>query len=253
MRSFKSHIRTMPVQLTDFDALTFDCYGTLIDWESGMLSGLADLAARAPHSLSPDEILEAHAFYESTQQRITPAMRYSELLAVVYRRIAEEWRVGVSLDECDAYGRSMSKWPAFPDTVQALAYLKQHYRLVILSNVDRASFRASLAHLRTEFDAIYTAQDIGSYKPSLRNFEYMIANLGRLGIEKGRILHTAESLFHDHRPANEVGLASCWIERRHGRTGFGATMHPGEMPRTDFRFTSLAGLVDAHRQVLAAG
>jgi 2-haloacid dehalogenase len=117
---------------------------------------------------------------------------------------------------------------------------------VILSNVDNESFALSNKKLGVTFDAVFTAEDIGSYKPSPRNFEYMLEKLEGYGIRKSEILHTAESMFHDHKPANDIGLASCWIHRRHEREGFGATMNPGAMPRTDFRFTSLADLAKAH-------
>jgi 2-haloalkanoic acid dehalogenase type II len=239
------------MRLTDFKALTFDCYGTLIDWESGMVEALKPLAARAGRSLSRDQILEAHARYESAQQAVTPARRYSELLAIVYRRLGEEWGVQTTWDECLAYGQSIRNWPAFEDSVAALKYLKQHYKLVILSNVDNASFGFSNARLDVAFDAIYTAEDIGSYKPDLRNFDYMLAGLRALGLAKADILHTAESLFHDHGPANSLGLASCWIYRRHDSPGFGATMTPAVMPKVDFRFTSMAELARQHAADLA--
>jgi putative hydrolase of the HAD superfamily len=156
----------------------------------------------------------------------------------------------VSWSECAAYGRSVKDWPAFADSAGALQYLKQHYKLVILSNVDNESFSASNEKLKVDFNAVYTAEDVGSYKPSSRNFEYMLAKLKTLGIQKEQILHTAESMFHDHGPANAFGLASCWIYRRHDRQGFGATMVPAEMPKYDFRFTSMAGLVEAHQDAL---
>ena len=150
-------------------------------------------------------------------------------------------------DECLAYGRSVGNWPAFPDSAEALRELKRHFKLVILSNVDNESFALSNKRLEVEFDAIYTAEDIGSYKPSLRNFEYMIEKLATLGIAKEQILHTAESLFHDHEPANTIGLKSAWIYRRHGQEGYGATMRPGSKPKYDFKFNSLADLVQAFR------
>ncbi len=153
-------------------------------------------------------------------------------------------------DECVAYGRSVRDWPAFADSAAALQYLEQHYKLVILSNVDNESFAGSNKKLQVEFDAIYTAEDVGAYKPSDRNFEYLLTNLKTLGIEKQQILHTAESLFHDHGPANRHGLASCWIYRRFDQEGFGATMNPGEMPKYDFKFDSMAGLVEAHKAEL---
>lgn len=240
------------MKLSQFKALTFDCYGTLIDWESGMVAGLKPLTAKVKRSLSRDEILEAHARHESSQQHETPAKRYSELLAVVYKRLAEEWGVPQSWDECLAYGNSIKDWPAFPDSAEALAYLKNHYKLVILSNVDNQSFAHSNKKLGVTFDAVYTAEDIGSYKPAARNFDYMLDKLKTLGLEKKDILHTAESLFHDHRPANDQGLHNCWIFRRFDKEGFGATMNPGVMPTYDFRFTSMAELAAAHRAELAA-
>jgi 2-haloacid dehalogenase len=236
------------MKLSDFKALTFDCYGTLIDWETGMFEALKPLTAKVKRSLMRDDILEAHARHESAQQSVTPAMKYSELLAVVCKRLAEEWGVAASFEECQTYGGSIKNWPAFPDSVEALSYLKKNFKLVILSNVDNASFAHSNKRLQVDFDAVYTAQDIGSYKPSDRNFDYMVTNLQNLGIAKSQILHTAESLFHDHCPASRHGLASCWIYRRHDQKGFGATMNPGVTPQYSFRFNSMAELVAAHRR-----
>lgn len=238
------------MKLTDFKALTFDCYGTLIDWETGMFEGLKPLTGRLATPPTRDQVLEAHARHESAQQLQTPARLYRDLLPIVYKRLAEEWGLPVTWEECVAYGQSVKNWPAFPDSAEALQYLKRHYKLVILSNVDNESFAASNAKLKVAFDAIYTAEDIGSYKPSERNFDYMLRNLETLGIRKGEVLHIAESMFHDHGPANRHGLASCWIYRRHDKDGFGATMHPGDMPRYDFRFNSMADLARAHREAL---
>lgn len=236
------------MRLSDFKALTFDCYGTLIDWESGMVAALKPLTSRAARPLSRNDILEAHARHESAQQLQTPAKIYRDLLAVVYKRLAEEWGIAAGWDEAQAYGRSVGDWPAFADSAEALQYLKRHFKLVILSNVDNASFALSNARLQVAFDAIYTAEDIGSYKPDPRNFDYMLRNLGALGIAKGEILHTAESLFHDHVPANAAGLRSAWIYRRHDDQGFGATMKPADMPRIDVRFNSMAALAKAHQE-----
>lgn len=238
--------------LTDYKALSFDCYGTLIDWESGMIEGLSGLTARVP-GLSRNQILEAHARHESAQQRQTPGKRYAELLPIVYKRLAEEWGVTVSIDDCEAYGLSVRDWPAFPDSPGALQYLKKYYKLIILSNVDNRSFSFSNEKLQVDFDAIYTAEDIGSYKPADRNFDYMLEHLPNLGLEPRDILHTAESLFHDHVPGNRAGLASCWIYRRHAEEGFGATMNPGTMPRIDFRFNSMADLAKGHQDALRNG
>ena len=236
------------MRLSDYKALTFDVYGTLIDWESGMIAALKPLTDQLGDRLTRDQVLEAHAFHESTTQRYTPAKTYSDLLAVVYKRMAEEWQVSVTWDECLTYGASVEHWPAFPDSTEALAYLRDHYKLVVLSNVDNASFAHSNAKLGNPFHYVYTAGDIGSYKPSPRNFDYMLENLERVGIGKGDILHTAESMFHDHAPANAFGLANCWIYRRHDKQGFGATVNPGEMPKYDVVFNSMAEMVEAHKQ-----
>ena len=238
------------VKLTDFKALTFDCYGTLIDWESGMIEALKPLTGKSAQTLTRDDILEAHARHESSQQTQTPAKLYRELLATVYRRLAEEWGVQAQWSDCVTYGRSIRNWPAFTDTAVALQYLKRHYKLAVLSNVDNESFSFSSDKLGVDFDAVYTAEDCGSYKPSVRNFDYMLTKLKTLGVEKSQILHTAESLFHDHGPANALGIASCWIHRRHGQEGSGATMALAQAPRYDFRFDTLADLVKAHQEAL---
>ncbi len=244
------------MRLSDFGVLSFDCYGTLIDWESGMLAALETLTSKVDRGLARNDILQAHAVHESTQQVQTPAKRYSDVLATVYKRLAEQWGVTVSHEECAAYGRSVGDWPAFPDSAAALAYLKRHFKLVILSNVDNASFEGSKRRLGVAFDAVVTAEDAGSYKPAGRNFDYMFERLafglGGAAVRPGDVLHTAESLFHDHGPANAVGLASCWIHRRHADPGFGATRDPGQMPRVTFRFTSMAAMAEAHRAELAA-
>ena len=235
------------MRLNDFTVLTFDCYGTLIDWETGISARLRKLAERAAEPVSAEELLTRHAELESAQQNASPGMPYPTLLAVVYKRIAEELSVPAQWTECLAYGSSVGDWPAFTDTAPSLGYLKTFHKLAVLSNVDNARFAESNAKFGVEFDAIYTAEDIGSYKPSPGNFEYMLSRLSRLGIGKGEILHVAESVFHDHVPARRFGLANCWINRRRGRDGYGAAAEPEEMPEFDFVFGSLAELVEAHR------
>lgn len=241
------------MRIKDFKVLTFDCYGTLIDWESGIVAGLKPLTDRLERELSRDEILESHAYHESRQQSRTPGMRYADLLATVYRRLAEEWGKPAAWEECVDYGKSVRNWPAFPDSAAALRQLKQHFRLVILSNVDNASFACSNQKLGIEFDAVYTAEDIGSYKPSRDNFDYMLGNLARAGFAKSDILHVAESMFHDHAPANELGIRSCWIYRRRGKAGFGATAKPAAVPSYDFVFDGMAAMAAAHAQERATG
>ncbi len=239
------------MNLTDFKALTFDCYGTLIDWETGLYAALQPLLHRGGVTLPREDVLTAFGRHESAQEEATPQMIYSELLCEVHRRLAHEWHVRDSEKEAVAFGKSVPDWPAFPDTVQSLQYLQRYYKLVILSNVDRESFAGSNRLLGVTFDAIYTAQDIGSYKPDPRNFAYLINGVAGLGVLKRQILHTAQSLYHDHAPAQAAGLTTAWIDRRHQLEGWGATSPPpAGTPKYDYRFVSLAEMVEAHRKEL---
>lgn len=229
----------------DFKVMSFDCYGTLIDWEAGILAALRPLVRRAGITLDGEAILAAFAAHESAQQAATPGLAYATLLSVVHARLARLWSVVEDPAESQRFGASIGDWPAFPDTAAALRALAERYHLVILSNVDRRGFRASQQRLGVAFDAVHTAEDIGSYKPDPRNFAYLIARLGEAGFHKPDILHVAQSLFHDHAPANAIGLASAWIDRRQGAAGWGATAPPPAGVHYDFRFRSLAELADA--------
>jgi 2-haloalkanoic acid dehalogenase type II len=239
-------------ELYQFSVLSFDCYGTLIDWEAGISAALGPLVKRAAalNSLpsSQDEILEIYARHEADQEHQTPNLPYSQLLAKVFQRLAAQWRVPVAEHEAVRFGESVGEWPAFDDTVEALRELKRYFRLVILSNVDQKSFAKTLPRLGVSFDAVYTAEQIGSYKPALANFEYLLAHLASdFGYQRGDLLHVAQSLFHDHAPANQLGIASAFIDRRHAKGGFGATPAPQSMPRIDFRFDSMKAFADAYR------
>ena len=233
------------MRLLDFKALSFDCYGTLIDWETGLSRALEPLRAKA--GISPEELLEAYGDAEHEAEEARPGMLYSELLAKVHARLTEMYGLEPDEDAGRAFGQSVGDWPAFPDTAEALRYLKRHFKLIILSNVDHASFARSNERLGVEFDRVFTAEEIGSYKPDLRNFEYLLDRLEEDGIGKGDLLHVAQSLFHDHVPANRMGIASAWIDRRHDKAGGGATRVPDPVPRYDFRFTSMDDLASAHR------
>lgn len=233
------------MRLSDFSALSFDCYGTLIDWEAGILHALEPLRERS--GVDAEELLEAYGVVEHEVEQEFPDLAYSQLLEKVHAGLCRGF--GVPEDELEAakLGASVGDWPAFPDSAEALAYLKQHFKLVILSNVDRMSFVGSNRRLGVDFDFVFTAQDIGSYKPDLRNFEYLVDRLADAGIGKDRLLHVAQSLFHDHVPANRMGIASAWIDRRAGKQGGGATVLPDPVPHYDFRFTSMGELAAAHR------
>lgn len=232
--------------LTEFQALSFDCYGTLIDWETGIWDALqpllmangADMPVRA-------DALVAFGELESAQQKATPDMLYSRILAHVHNGFARRFGLTTTVDLNSAFGASVPHWPAFPDTADALRVLKRHFRLIILSNVHRDGFAASNRKLGVEFDAVYTAEDIGSYKPDSRNFEFMLNRLrDDLDLPKTGILHTAQSLFHDHVQARAVGLASAWIDRQRQAEGgdWGATLEVAERPQVDFRFPTLGAM-----------
>ncbi len=237
------------MDLHDFDVLTFDCYGTLIDWEGGIAAQLVPWAERHGLGVSADELLEVFAVAEHRQEAATPGLLYPQILEHVFADISAHFGVAVEAEEARAFGRSVQEWPAFPDSPAALAYLKQHYKLVIISNIDRASFAHSNAKLKVDFDAIITAEEVGSYKPDLRNFEFAFARLAEMGIRREKILHVAQSLFHDHEPAGQLGLRSVWINRRAGQTGWGATAAPRSEVTPDLTFESMAALVEAHRGV----
>lgn len=235
------------MDLRAFKALTFDCYGTLIDWESGILAELKPWVAASGLKLSDDQILEAYGEAESACEVATPSKIYPGILADTMRALAKHWSISASDAQAAEFGRSVPRWPAFPDSAAALQYLTQHYKLVILSNVDRASFAESNKKLQVTFDKVVTAQDVGSYKPNLANFRRLLTEVGKLGIGKEQILHTAQSLFHDVAPAKSIGLKTCWINRRKGRPGGGATKAPSGDATPDIEFPSMAALVDAHR------
>jgi 2-haloacid dehalogenase len=233
------------VNLTDYDALSFDCYGTLIDWEDGLHGGLIKVASLSPKAPDADTLLETYGEVEARTERENPGLRYPEVIARSIVATGAAHGIGVPERLAAEIGGSVPEWRAFPDSEEALGRLKQRYRLIILSNVDRESFAGSNRRLGVEFDAVLTAEDIGSYKPDPRNFEALLARSEEMGIAKDRLLHVAQSLFHDHVPARAAGLATVWIDRRAGKEGGGATPIPQDVPEPDWRFTSMAEFADA--------
>ena len=233
------------LDLTRFKVLTFDCYGTLIDWEAGILGALEPWAIRCGLALRGEELLDAFAAVESKIQSASPDKLYTDVLHDVLLALARTHGLPARDDEACDFAASIPSWPAFPDSADALGYLKRHYALVILSNVDRASFAHSNARLGVEFDLIVTAEDVGSYKPNPAHFERAFADLATRGIARSEILHVAQSLFHDIAPANRLGLPCVWIDRRHDRPGAGATPPSDATP--DLRVISLDELARLHR------
>lgn len=235
------------MRLHDFKALTFDCYGTLIDWESGILAAYGPWRKRTGVAADDNRLLELFAETESAIQAEQPAILYPDALALGLRRMGERLKAPATAEETRAFGQSVKDWPAFPDSAEALAYLKKHYKLVVLSNIDRGSFAHSNKKLSVAFDAVVTAQDVGSYKPALRHFEVGLEKLAEMGVPKDKVLHTAQSLFHDHVPGKKMGLATMWINRRAGKSGGGATV-PAAAVKPDGEVPSMAALVELHRR-----
>jgi len=236
-------------RLSDFKALCFDVYGTLIDWETGILTNLRPILGTNT-DFSREKLLDVIHECERSQQAITPDLKYHELLTTIHPQIAE--KLGLpkpSSEQSKAFGASVGNWPAFPDSVEALKRLGQHYKLVVLSNVDRESFsRSNSGPLKgTKFDLVITAQDVGSYKPNLNNFEYMIREVNeKFSVPKDQILQTAQSQFHDHHPAKQVGIRSSWIVRP------GAVMGNRSDTVYDWKFDTLGEMADAVEAELKA-
>ncbi|KAI8624355.1 HAD-superfamily hydrolase [Xylariaceae sp. FL1651] len=246
-------------KLTIFTAISFDVYATLIDWETGIYTALAPLNDRLPtdHAFKDNRrgLLELYTHFEGILEDRHPEMKYAQLLGEVYSEMATH--MGITLDpslpstavEKATFGSSVGVWPAFPDTVEALKILAARYKLIVLSNVDGESFEST----RTgplggiEFDAVYTAQDIGSYKPDLRNFKYMVKHAERdLGVVRDGFLHTAQALKHDHVPAQRAGLKSCWIERAGDDAVIGGKLSDfGDEIQLAYRFKTLGDMAAA--------
>ena len=227
----------------DFKFLSFDCYGTLIDWESGIWNAFQPVILfNNRNDLTREKVLRNFALLESEQQKQTPSMLYSEILFNVHKKFTEENELK-STDELDKnFGSSVPFWPAFADSADALRILKSKFKLVILSNVNVAGFTSSNRWLGVEFDEIYTAEHVGSYKPNPSNFEYMFDNLKKAhDAEKKDILHVAQSLFHDHVPAKDFGMNTVWIDRQNLSKGgnWGATKVVENQPKPDVIFEDL--------------
>lgn len=223
--------------LNSFKVLTFDCYGTLIDWESGILTALARIREEARLPETDDELLEHFALIESSAQQ-GDFKPYREILRKVMRNMAGHFQVTLERYGEDTLATSIMYWKPFPDTVEALTFLKERFKLGVISNIDDTLFAHSARHLRVPFDWVITSEQVRSYKPSLNNFERAIE---KIGVPKEDILHVAQSLYHDIEPANEIGLANVWVNRRKNKPGSGAT-YPAEATPM-FEVPDLATLV----------
>ena len=233
------------MKITDFEALSFDCYGTLIDWEAGIGSVLRDWADRRGLEITTEDLLVAYAGQEAEAARNHPTDPYPSILSRAMRALGKQLDAEVSFDDSHALATSVPNWPAFPDSAEALQRLAKHFKLIIVSNIDNESFAASNEKLDVTFDAVITAEDVGSYKPAPAHFDSLDHRVDTMGIPRDKLLHVAQSLFHDHVPAKGRGMTTVWINRRHADPGWGATPNPQADVTPNWTFTSMAEFADA--------
>ena len=244
------------IDYAQFEAITFDGYGTLIDWEAGLTNAFravleahgrsvaaaveADSVAGGPIALRADDLLARYARYEAAAEA-GPFLRYRRILATGLLGVAGELGFEPTAAEVDRFSGSVADWPAFADSAAALSRLKTRFRLGVLTNCDDDLFAASNVRLGVEFDWVVTAQQVGSYKPAEANF---LALFDRVDVPRERILHVAQSLYHDHVTARRLGLSTVWIDRRHDRPGAGATP-PVEGARPNATYPDMASFAAA--------
>jgi 2-haloacid dehalogenase len=224
------------VDFEDFRVITFDCYGTLVDWETGILGALRPILERHGARMDDHGLLEAYGQAEA-QIEAGPYKRYREVLAEVVRNFGRRFGFEPTAEEQAALADSIHQWEPFPDTNEALRRLKTKYKLGIVSNIDDELFAWSSAKMGDVFDHVITAQQAESYKPSQKNFALA---LERIGVAKQHMLHAAESLYHDIAPTREMGIRNVWVYRRAGKEGFGATKPADAKP--DVKVKSLREL-----------
>lgn len=232
------------MRLTDFDVLTFDMIGTLIDFEQGVLDFFRPRLLRAKPELTDTEILETYASVQGEVRGRAPELLFSARLPKIWEGVAARYGVAVEAGDGALFVRSARHWPAFADSAAALAELKRYFRfLVVVTNGDRASARVMANTLGSPFSEVITEEDMGVAKPDPRAFEYFVTHLQRLGVKRNRILHVAQSQYHDIGTAHAAGLSTAWIYRRHGQPGYGGTQAPPQFTPPDFLAVSLEDLV----------
>lgn len=219
-----------------FELLTFDCYGTLIDWETGILGAIRPILSRHGAEADDRTILETYAPIEAKHEEGS-YVGYELVLRMVMTEMSLRLGFDASVQEVGAIASSIKDWEPFPDTVGALAKLKKRYKLAVISNIDDRLFETTAKRLEIPFDWVVTAELARAYKPSHRTFEYA---LEQFGIPREKILHVAQSLYHDIVPATAVGLSTVWVNRRKGLKGSGATRHAEATP--DLEVTDLEAL-----------
>lgn len=229
------------LDFNQFEVVSFDCYGTLIDWERGILPVLKQLLSSREIDLSDDGILELFAEFESELEKDkSDYIEYRKILQEIVKRLGQKLNFEPTETEVKTLADSVKNWQPFPDTVAALSALKQKYKVAVISNIDDDLFAETAKHLKVEFDWVITAQQVRSYKPSTRNFEIALETMG---IPPEKLLHVAQSVYHDIVPATSMGISTVWVNRRQGKAGFGATLPATAQP--DFEVPDLKTLVEA--------
>ena len=230
-------------KLNEFNTLTFDVVGTLIDFERGILEWFRPRLANRGAKKTDEEILTIFATYEDRYQRDVPDKPFTAMLPLIYRDMAKQWNIDVWETDAREFQESIQTWPAFPDTVASLRVLKKSYRLVAVTNADAWALTYMSATMDDPFDEQITCDEVGVNKPSPKVFTYVLNKLAPIGVGKNDILHTAQSQYHDIIPAMELGFSTMWIERRHGKESFGATPEPERIAKPTFHATSMADFV----------
>lgn len=226
------------IDFNKYKVLTFDCYGTLIDWESGILATLKPVLQNHNINLTDNRILELYAEFESEIER-GEFIKYKEVLRKVMQKFSKKFCFSLLSVEENCLVDSLKNWKPFPDTVDALQNLKKRFKLAIISNIDNDLLAFSLQHLMVEFDYLITAEEVKSYKPSLENFKFALKKIG-LGTKE--IIHIAQSIYHDIIPAKTLSLTTVWVNRRKGKEGWGAT--PPASGKPDLEVPDLKTLVE---------
>jgi 2-haloacid dehalogenase len=229
----------MMLKFDDFEVVTFDCYGTLIDWESGLLKALSPILATRGIDIANETLLELYGALETAEES-SAYIIYKDVLKNVLRKMGSQLGFTPAQNELESFSLSVKDWLPFPDTVPALQKLKKRFKLAIISNIDDDLFAASARRLKVDFDWVITAQQVKSYKPSVNNFHSALAIIA---LPENKILHAAQSLYHDVAPAKSLGLSTVWIHRRVGKEGFGATPQSDATP--DLTFADLQSFADA--------
>ncbi len=234
------------VDFDKFKAVTFDCYGTLIDWETGITQVVRPWVDAINPAIPTDLVITSFALHQAKHQQTRPTLLYPEVLARTWKDIERTFGWREDSAHAAAFAASVPDWPPFADTVESLKYLARFYKLVILSNVDNASLEGTVRRqLHVPFETTVTAEDVASYKPGLPHFTRAFEQLAAKGIAKDEILHVAQSKHHDIRPGRELGLTTVWVNRRYDRPGSGATLATDAEPH--LTVNSLAELVALHK------